>query len=518
MPNKPVKMNKLRQVLSLYGSGYGSRAISNTLGMSRTTVRKYLHIFNQGSQSLEELLSKDDASLFEFFHFVPTIHANNRLDTLSALLPGYAKRLRKRGVTRKLLYGEYIGMYPQGYSSTSFNRFLRAYMDQGKTIMHIEHKAGEKMFIDFAGDKQYIIDSTTGQKRSVEVFVAILPSSGYTYVEAVMSQNKDDLIMATRHALEFFGGVPTMIVPDNLKAAVKHPNRYEAEINDDFEAFATHYGAVVMPARVRHPRDKALVEDAVRLTYARIYPEITDEDRGSVETLNRSILLALAKHNNLSLTGRTYSRREQFEDVERSELRPLPMIPFELHNRQTLTVQRNGHVRLLGHYYSVPHTYAGKKVTVFYTSQHIEVYLYYRLIAKHARSYQGFGFTTQKEHIPTAQRLSLEEEPTPYLKQAGEIDQIVKNCLESVIDQKKPLLQACKSCRGILSFERKVGKQRLIAACSYASKLGTYNYRAIADILTKGLDRIDITEEVEPKPIPKHENIRGKEYYERNLN
>ncbi|WP_390897704.1 IS21 family transposase [Segatella oris] len=488
-------MIKLRQVFGLYGSGYGSRSISTTLGISRTTIRKYLRIFNESSLSLKELLCKDGATLFDFFGLAPTTHHSPRLDALSALLPDYAKRLRKRGVTRKALYSEYIKRYPQGYSYCSFNRFLRAYMNLSKTIMHIEYKAGEKLFIDFAGDRQYIINPTTGQKKYVEVFVAILPTSQYTYVEAVMSQSKEDLIMATRHALEFFGGVPTMIVPDNLKAAVKHPNGYEAEINDDFEAFATHYHAVVMPARVRKPKDKALVEDAVKLTYARIYPELKEEDRGSLETLNQAIRSALEKHNNMILTGRTYSRREQFEDIEQSQLKPLPTVPFELHNRKMLTVQRNGHVRLLGHYYSVPHTYVGKKVTVFYTSQHVEIYQYYRLIAQHIRNYQGFGFTTIKEHLPAAHRLYLEEDPTPYLKRAKEIDPVVEDFLQIVIERKKPLLAACKSCKGILSFENKVGKDRLIAACKYAHKLGVYNYlsKAKGSILQE-LKKIERTE------------------------
>nr|WP_196809774.1 hypothetical protein [Segatella salivae] len=183
-----------------------------------------------------------------------------------------------------------------------------------------------------------------------------------------------------------------------------------------------------------------------------------------------------------------------------------------------LTVQSNGHVRLLGHYYSVPHTYVGKKVTVFYTSQHVEIYQYYRLIAQHIRNYQGFGFTTIKEHLPAAHRLYLEEDPTPYLKRAKEIDPVVEDFLQIVIERKKSLLAACKSCKGILSFENKVGKDRLIAPCKYAHKLGVYNYLSMANILTKGLDRIELVEERELELTPQHENIRRKEYYEQELN
>lgn len=513
MPNNSIVMNKLRQVFCLSKAGYGSRAIAKTLGISRTTVRKYLEIYNRSKLSVEELLSKSDEELCDFFGLSPSIPVYPRLEQLSPLLPAYAKQLKKRGMTRKILYKEYKKKFPDGYSYCCFNRFLRAYMDQGKTIMHIEHKAGEKMYIDFAGDKQYMIDPTSGKRRNVEVFVAILPCSQLTYVEAVMSQSKDDLIMACRHALEFFGGVPTMIVPDNLKSAVARPNRYEAVINDDFETFATHYGAVVMPARVRRPKDKALVEDAVKLCYAKIYPFIEDEDRKSLGDLNKAILSALEKHNDTILTGRTYSRREHFEDVERSMLNPLPSIPYELHHRVTLTVQRNGHVRLLGHYYSVPHIYMGKKVTVFYTSQAVEIYLYYKLIARHRRSYEGFGYTTDKTHLPKGQQITFEDDPGPYLKQAEKIDTTVRIYLERVIDEKKLLSQACKSCRGILSLAGRVGADRLVVACKYAAALGLYNYQIVNETLRNGMDRIEDADMREPPATPLHENIRGKEYY-----
>lgn len=513
MPNHSIVMNKLRQVFCLSKAGYGSRAIANTLGMSRTTVRKYLEIYNRSKLSMEELLSMSDGELCDLFGLSPTSSVYPRLEMLSPLLPDYAKRLKKRGMTRKILYHEYKEKYPDGYSYCCFNRFLRAYMDQGKTIMHIEHKAGEKMYVDFAGDKQYLIDPVSGKKKYAEFFVAILPCSQLTYAEVVMSQSKDDLIMACRHALEFFGGVPTMIVPDNLKSAVKRPNRYEAVINDDFEAFASHYGAVVMPARVRRPKDKALVEDAVKLCYAKIYPLLEDKDRQSLEALNKAIWSALDLHNGTVLTGRTYSRREQFEDIEKAMLKPLPLVPYELHHRLTLTVQRNGYIRLQGHYYSVPHVHVGKKVTVFYTSQTVEVYLYYKLIAKHQRSYDGFGYTTDKEHLPKGQQVIFEDDPSPYLKKAEEIDITIKIYLERVIDGKKLLLQACKSCKGILSLADRVGTDRLVAACKYAATLGLYNYQIICETLKNGMDRVQENDMNEPPTTPLHKNIRGREYY-----
>lgn len=194
-------------------------------------------------------------------------------------------------------------------------------------------------------------------------------------------------------------------------------------------------------------------------------------------------------------------------------LKPLPAIPYELHHRLTLTVQRNGYIRLLGHYYSVPHTYSRKKVTVFYTSQTVEVYQYYKLISRHQRSYAGFGYTTDKEHLPKGQQVVFEDDPSPYLKKAEQIDATLKTYLERVIEQKKLLAQGCKSCRGILSFADRVGTDRLIAACKYAAALKLYNYQIINETLKRGPDHIGNMDMNEPSATPSHENIRGREYY-----
>ena len=516
MPNNAIKMNKLRQVLRLGGSAHGTRSIAVMLGLSRTTVRKYLRIYHRLGLSLGELLSKDDATLYELFQVNPNSGRPESPSAreLMALLPSYARRLRKRGMTKKRLFEEYRREHPAGYSKSRFNSFLLAYMEQGKTVMHIEHRAGERMFIDFAGDRLRLTDPITGKRTAVEVFVAILPCSQLTYVEAVMSQDKEHLIAACRHALEYFGGAPRIIVPDNLKSAVKKPGRYEAVINDDFEAFAEHYGCAVVPARVRRPRDKALVEDAVRLTYQRIYPMISDEDAASVELLNAAIRKALEVHNNTPLTGRPYSRREQFEDIERPALCPLPERPFELHNRCMLTVQRNGHIRLHGHFYSVPYSYAGRKVSVFYNSSDVDVYIHYRLIAHHPRSAEGFGYTTAAEHLPPGQRMAMEDDPTPYIRQAGDIHPVVQEYLRMVATGKKVPQQACNACRGILALGQKAGKERLVAACRLAMQLQAYNYAAVEHILRTGQDRTPAPEDgTVPESTPRHANIRGKDYY-----
>lgn len=252
------------------------------------------------------------------------------------------------------------------------------------------------MFIDYAGDKLSIINQESGEVVPVEVFVAILPCSQLTYVEAVMSQRKEDLIRGCEDALLFYGGTPLAIVPDNLKAAVKRSSRYEAELNDDFAAFAEHYGCTVIPARAYKPRDKALVEGAVKLIYRSIYPKLEGRDYYDLEALNAAIRVGLELHNNAKLTGRNYSRREQYEEIERECMRALNPIRFELKQRHVATVMKNGHIRVENHYYSVPCKHIGKRVSVLYNTHTIEVYFHYERIALHTRSYKAYGYTTNE--------------------------------------------------------------------------------------------------------------------------
>ena len=357
MPNKQLGMEKIRQVLRCYSQGHGTKSISSMLSVSRNTVKKYLQVFQRSGLDYEQMLSLPDQELSKLFHEKSRVKTESeRLGELKSLLPEYCKRLKKKGVTREALHREYLSSHPDGYGRTRFYILIQQYIACSRPIMHLEHKAGDKMFIDFAGDKLSIIDLDTGEIIPVEFFVAILPCSQLTYVEAVMSQKKEDLIRASENALLYYQGVPSAIIPDNLKSAVTKSSKYEAILNEDFAAFAEHYGCTVIPARAYKPRDKALVEGAVKLIYRSIYPKIQEREFYDLDSLNAAIRVALELHNNTPLTGRKYSRREQFEEIERDSLRKLNPIRFELRHRYRATVMKNGHVRLGedAHYYSVP--------------------------------------------------------------------------------------------------------------------------------------------------------------------
>ena len=514
-------MSRIKQVLRCYVAGKGTKSISSLLDISRNTVRKYINTFNLCGKSIEEVLAMNEPDLLTLFNEEPDnrppIPRSNRYDELMAQIPDYARMLRKKGVTKQMVFQLYRQEHPDGYMRTQFYRILQNYLIQSAPVAHLEHKAGDRMYVDFAGDRLHLIDKETGEKVPVEVFVAILPCSQLTYVEAVLSQKKEDFIHACENAFYFYGGTPQAIVPDNLKAAVTHPNKYESELNEDFAAFAEHYGCTALPARVRRPRDKALVEGAVKLIYRSIYPLVEEKEYYDLEGLNAAIRVALEIHNNANLTGRNYSRREQYEEIERLCMGPLNPIRFEIKKRSIATVQRNGYVRLDRHYYSVPANLIGKKVHIHYDSTTVNIYYKYECVASHPLGAKPFGYTTNPDHLPKSQQDYLDWDPNTLLDQAEAIGSPVKEYLTKVIEARRYPEQAYKSCKGILSLGKRVGEERLVKACRLGLILRNYSYQAIEQILTNRQEEVILDEEETTDnsvpTIPQHKNIRGKEYY-----
>jgi transposase len=383
--------------------------------------------------------------------------------------------------------------------------------------MHIEHKAGDKMYIDFAGEKLSTTDKETGELHEVEVFAAILGCSQLTYVEAVRSQRKEDLIRSCENALHYFGGVPAAIVPDNLKSAVTKSSKYEPSINETFADFAEHYSTAVLPTRAYRPRDKSLVEGVVKIIYQRIYNVVSKEIYFNIESLNEAILQALALHNNAPFKGRSYSRRQQFEEIEKSALGPLPEYRYQFKQQAIVTVMKNGHVCLAleKHYYSVPYRFIGKKVKMLFTASHIEIFYRYERIASHPRQYRKYHYTTLNEHLASAHRYLSEWTPDKFLEQAKALHADVEQYIQLVIENKQHPEQAYKSCSGILNLARKVGQERLINACRRAHSFAVYNYPIIVQILEKNLDKLTEEEQQQQFPfMPGHHNIRGSDYYQ----
>jgi transposase len=519
MSNKTIEMFTIRQVLRLYASGRGTKYISQSTGVARNTVKKYLYRYVQLKITLEELDRMSDAQMSKAFLVRQSVAIpDKRVTDLEALLPSLVSMLKKRGVTKQMVYEKYIASCPDGYKSSAFRERLNAFTHQGKGSMRMEHKAGDKMFVDYTGKKLQVVDKLSGEITDVEVFVAILGCSQLTFVMAMASQRKEDFIMGCEQALHFYGGVPQAIVPDNLKSAVTKASKYEAQLNDNFAAFAEHYHTFGFPTRTYKPKDKALVEGAVKIIYTTIFSKIDSKVYHSLDDLNIDILQHLQVHNSSLLTGQKYSRMQQFEELEKQTLQPLNPYPFELMSVQLSTVNKYGHVLLSvdKRYYSVPFKLIGKRLKIKYSTRKLSVYDDIEIVAVHDRfSGKGHKYITIQDHLASQHKYLSEWNPQKFMEMATAIDEVVANYISKILSREMYPEQSYKSCSGVLNLAKRVGKQRLINACRRADGYGLYNYGIIDQILRSKADNIAFEDDEPTNPsIPLHENIRGQEYYE----
>ena len=518
MSYKIIEMFTIRQVIRLYASGRGTKYISQSTGVARNTVKKYLYRYVQLKITMEQLDTMSDAQMSKAFLVKkPAPVPSKRITDLEALLPSFAGMLKKRGVTKQMVYAKYVLSCPDGFKSSAFLERLNAFMRVGKGSMRMEHKAGDKMFVDFTGKKLHLVDKLSGEVTDVEVFVAILGCSQLTFVMAVPSQQKEDFIMGCEKALHFFGGVPQAIVPDNLKSAVTKASKYEAQLNDNFAAFAEHYRTFGFPTRTYKPKDKALVEGAVKIIYTTIFSKIDQQVYHHIDDMNVDILQHLKPHNDKLLTGQNYSRMQQFNELERHTLQPLNPYPFELMSVQLSTVNKYGHVLLSvdKRYYSVPYKLIGKRLKIKYTTQKLSVYDDNEVVAVHDRfSGKGHKYITIQEHLASQHKYLSEWNPQKFMEMAAAIDEVVANYISKILSREMYPEQSYKSCSGVLNLAKRVGKQRLINACKRADSYSVYNYGIIDQILRSKADYIAFEDDLSNPSMPTHENIRGQDYYE----
>ena len=514
MANKTIVMSKLRRLLQLYSQGKSKLFISQYLELSRNTVDKYTLQYRLLDLSLEEIDKLTDTDLDKLFFVQIPEDLSPKLKVLYSFFPYMEKELKKTGVTRQLIWEEYISKYPDGIKKTQFSEHYNRWCKKVNPVMHINHKAGDKMYVDYAGKTLQIVDKESGEVKHVQFFVAILGSSQYTYAEATMSQSKEDFITSVQNALYFYGGVPAAIVPDNLKSAVTKSNKYEPTLNETFYDFAEHYTTTILPARSYKPRDKALVEGAVKILYTRVYSVLRDKTFFSLKELNVAIREALEVHNATQLSGRSYSRHDLFNDVEKQTLSALPLNRYELKQQSFATVMLNGHVYLGEdkHYYSVPFNFIRRKVKLLYSAGQVEVYYKYNRIAVHQRVKRPFSYTTIADHLASTHKFVTEWTPERFINWAESIDDVVREFIILILDKKQHPEQAYKSCMGVLSLVKKVGEERLINACKRALEYNIHNYKIIQNILERGLDQIEKDSLLE-QALPEHNNIRGKNYY-----
>jgi transposase len=381
--------------------------------------------------------------------------------------------------------------------------------------MHVEHKAGDKMYVDYAGQHLQFVNDETGEIKNVEVFVAILGASQLTYVEASYTQQKEDFITSCENALHFFGGVPQAIVTDNLKSAVIKSSKYEPTLNEAFSDFILHYNMAALPAGPYKPKHKALVEGAVKIIYRTIYAVIEDRVFTSIDELNIAISEALEEHNNRLMKYRPYTRRQLFEEIERQELQPLPLHPYDLKRKKVATVMKNNYVCLAEdkNYYSVPYAYIGKKVNIFYSHSDVEVFYRYERIANHKRDRTPYRYITVDEHMASKNRFMTDWTPEKFIERAALVGEDTRKYIITILEKRQHPEQAYRSCQGILSFGNKVGNDRLERACKRALIYGDYSYMTIKTIIERRMDLVSVDLEEGAKIMPLHSNIRGKNYY-----
>jgi hypothetical protein len=384
--------------------------------------------------------------------------------------------------------------------------------------MRMEHKPGDKLFIDFAGTKLHLIDPKTGQKIPVEVFVAVLGYSQLTFCQAVYSQKKDDFLTALANGLTFFGGVPLAIVPDNLKSAVTKASRYEPDINESLADFGEHYQTTIYPTRSHSPKDKALVEGMVNILYTRVYTQIMKLEFTSLNALNEAIRVLVFEHNQMLFQGKTDSRQMRFDQVEHQTLKPLPTTRYELKYTHLAKVHPDCHVKLPAdkHYYSVPYKYCGLRVKLCYTAEVVEIYHNYHRIAIHQR-FKGIGsHSTIKEHLHSTHQWVMNWSPDFFIKQAEKIGENTTKTIQQVLYSKKYPEQAYKTCAGILALAKKetIGQKRLEDACERVLAYDHVSLKRVIGILDTGLDAKPVFDRENSIIIPLHANIRGAGQYQ----
>jgi transposase len=508
-------MGSIKQLLQLHRQGTPVKQMARVLGMSKNTIKDYLAKYKALGIETERLLGMDDPVLEGMFHSGnPAYKPDKRYEELMARMDYYLKELTRTGVTRYMLWQEYLQEHPGGYRFTQFSFHINQRQKAANPSMVLTHAAGDKLFIDFAGDKLSYCDKTTGEIIPCEVFVATLPASDYCFAMAVRSQRSEDFLYALEKSLAAIGGVPKMIVCDNLKTAVTKAHRYEPGINQLLEDFANHYGTAIVPTRSYKPKDKALVENQVNNVYRRVYAPLRNMQFFDLPSLNGAIAQMVHQHNQTRMQLKPWCREEFFLANEKHLLNPLPAENFEIKHYAQYKVAKNNHIQLSQdkHYYSVPYTWIGTTVTVIYTHRLVRIYAKGQQIAVHERVQSPGCYSTNREHLCSTHRHYLDRSPEYYLAQANKVSGALTGYFHAFFEQQRPPEQLYRQCDGLLSLARKTDRALFDKACLKALENGVYSYGFVRNVIqNKAVETIPVQLQL---PLPNHHNIRGKEQYQ----
>jgi len=422
--------------------------------------------------------------------------------------------LRRKGVTLELLHLEYLADHPDGFRYSAFCRRYRDWTLRQRLSMRQVYTAGEKTFVDYAGQQPHLVVPLTGELVPVELFVAVLGASNYTFAEATLTQQSADFIASHSRAVEYFGGVSAIIVPDQLRTGVGRPCRYEPGLQRTYAEWAQHYDTVIIPARPRAPRDKAKVEAAVLVAERWILARLRHEVFHTLGDLNARIRELLTWLNDRPM--RSYggqSRRALFERFDRPALRPLPTTRYEHADWRQARVNIDYHVDVEHHLYSVPHQLLHELLDVRVTATMVDIYRRGVRVYVHRRSFAVGRFTTIAEHMPKAHRAHLEWSPTRLINWGATVGPQTAALVTAILESRRHPEQGYRSCLGLLRLGKRYSAERLEAACARALRAGARSYRSVENILKHGLDRAAVPADAASLPLPLHENVRGADFY-----
>ena len=516
MAYKTKDMSTIKQVILRHLQGESNRSIAKSLSISKNTVNRYISLAEADSMPLRQLVELEDETLDFRFNGGSPAYTDERFKDFLGRLPYFEEQMRHKHMTLQQLWEEYRLEVPDGYGISQFRYHYRqnAVALKGKvaTVLKDLHQGGDMLYLDFAGDPMGYVDRETGELVKVQVFVGVLAASDYTFAMAVPSQRTEDFCYAVDCCLQALGGVPRQLVPDNLKAAVIKADRYSPTLNKAFEQLGNHYGCVINPARALHPKDKALVEDAVKLIYRRVYAPLRNRTFYDIDSLNAAITELVKAHNQKRMQTADYSRQERFAAVDKPNLQPLPATRFELSYSVQVKVANNGCVQLGcdRHYYSVPYQYMGRNATVRFSRSIVKVFIDGQCVATHQRDTSRGGYTMLKEHLASHCNAYRDRSPQYYIGRAGRVSTVFKRVMEVMFTAGGAPERHYRSADGLLALARSTDSSTLDAACQTALERDRCNYNYLKSLIGAGMRAGARTQDYD---MPNHGNIRGAEHF-----
>jgi transposase len=506
-------MRQLREILRLrLHAQLSMRQIRDSLRLSLGAIQNVTSKAEQLALDWDAIEQLDDQQLAQTIYPQSDPQASRTFE-----LPNWGdihQELKRKGVTKQLLWEEYIQQYPnRSYSYPQYCFLYRNWLKKQKRSMRQTHQGGDKLFVDYAGQTVPIVNGDTGEVRFAQVFVAVLGASNYTFCEATWTQGLADWLNSHARALEFIGGVPRLIVPDNLKSGVTKACRYDPDLNPSYQQFAAHYSTAIMPARPRKPRDKAKVEVGVQIIERWILARLRHHSFFSLAELNQCIRALLIEANSKPFKQLKGNRQQWFESLDKPALMSLPKHHYQYTDIKRVKVNVDYHIQYDQHLYSVPHHLVGEKLELHAKDQLIELYFHNRRITSHVRKYHS-GMTTVADHMPVKHEKHHRWTPGRLMNWAQNLGDEVLLWVQSLLKQKQHEQQAYRACLGLLNLSRRYSPQRLNHACAIANRNGLYRLKQIKSILQNNQDQLLPESKQQLTLLPQaHENIRGPEHF-----